>query len=90
MNQRLQKINEEIDKIKRKLVNYQSRLRDLERKKTELENADIIALVRGIDVPPDALADIVRVYKEKQADHAVPDISENKTEASKEDKPVEN
>ena len=73
MNPRLQKITEEIEKTKNKLNSYQSRLRELERKKISLENAQIVALVRGIDIPPDEFADFVRIIKDSQ-DCAVPDI----------------
>ena len=73
MNPRLQKITEEIEKTKQKLSNYTIRLRELERKKVSLENAEIVALVRGIDIPPDEFADFVRILKDSQ-DCAVPDI----------------
>ena len=72
MNPKLQKINDEIEKIRRKVTGYQSRLRELERQKTELENADIIALVRGVDIPPEDFADFVRAFKERRT--AVPDL----------------
>ena len=73
MNPRLQKITDEIEKIKNKLNNYQSRLRELERKKVSLENAEIVALVRGIDIQPDEFAGFVRIIKDSQG-CAVPDI----------------
>ena len=66
MNPRLPKINDEIEKLRQKLTNYQNRLRDLERLKTELENADIIALVRGVDMPADDFADFVRAFREQR------------------------
>ena len=73
MNQRLTKVIDEIEKIKRKLADYQTRLRDLERQKTELENADIVALVRGTDIHPDKFAEFVRMFKERE-NCAIPDI----------------
>jgi predicted nucleic acid-binding Zn-ribbon protein len=73
LNPRVQKISDEIDKTKRKITEYQSRLRELERQKTELENADIIALVRSVDIPPDQFAEFARMFKERQG-CAVPDL----------------
>jgi len=73
LNPRLQKINDETAKLRQKITNYQTRLRELERQKTELENADIIALVRGVDIPPDDFADFVRAFKERQS-RALPDM----------------
>ena len=71
MNIKIQKIIEEIEKTKHKAAEMQIRLRDLDRQKTELENADIVALVRGIDVSPDEFADFIRAFKDKRA---VPDV----------------
>ena len=74
MNPRIVKLNNEIEKMRTKIADYQSRLRDLERQKTELENADIVAMVRGVDVPPDEFAEFIRMFKERQ-NCAVPDIA---------------
>jgi hypothetical protein len=78
LNQRILKICEEIERLKRKTAEYQNRLRELERQKTELENADIVAMVRGIDVPPDEFAEFVRMFKEREG-CAVPDLPEKQT-----------
>lgn len=64
MNLKIQKLADEIEKMKRKITEYQSRLRDMERQKTELENADIIAMVRGVDMPPEQLAEFARMFME--------------------------
>lgn len=53
MNPRIQKITNDIEKLRRKISDSQVRLRDLERQKQELENASIIAVVRALDVPPE-------------------------------------
>ena len=74
MNPRIQKLADEIEKTKRKLADYQTRLRDLERQKTELENADIVAMVRGVDILPEQFAEFVHIFKDRQ-NCAVPDIS---------------
>mgnify|MGYP003623723167 FL=1 len=88
MNPRIVKLNNEIEKMRTKIADYQSRLRDLERQKTELENADIVAMVRGVDVPPDEFAEFVRMFKERQ-NCAVPDIAVPQPE-DEEDLTIEN
>lgn len=87
MNPKLKKVTDEMEKTRTKIAELQSRFRDLERQKTELENADIIAMVRGIDVPPDEFGEFVRLFKEQQKTKAVPDMD---YETDKEDVTVEN
>lgn len=90
MNPKLQKITGEIEKTKVKISEYQSRLRELERQKTELENADLLALVRGIDIDTDEFAEFVRAYKERR-EYGVSESSALKIETDKEeDLPIEN
>jgi len=60
LNPRIQKITEEITKLRRKITSNQTRLRELERQKVELENADIVATVRSMDVPPEELQNLIR------------------------------
>ena len=85
MNPRIQKLADEIEKIKRKITDYQSRLRELEQQKTQLENADIVAMVRGVDIPPDQFAEFVRMFKEKQGG-ALPDIPVKEKSGAKDKK----
>jgi chromosome segregation ATPase len=66
MSAKLERINDEITKVKSKLSDYQTRLRELERQKTETENAEIVALVRGVEVAPDELRAFIEAYKNKQ------------------------
>lgn len=73
MNPKISKITGEIEKTREKISDLQSRLKELERQKTELENADILALVRGIDIQADEFAAFVAAYKEQQQGKAVPD-----------------
>jgi len=81
LNPKIEKITAEIEKTKSKLATYQTRLRDLERQKTEIENADILAMVRSIDVAPDEFAAFVKMFKAQQArqDGALPNVTETET-----------
>ena len=49
MNQKIQKIVTEIEKVKSKIATQQARLRELEQQKTELENTEIVGMVRGLE-----------------------------------------
>lgn len=49
------KIQAEIEKAKEKISEQQSRLKELERSKTEAENSEIVDIVRGMSVPLDEL-----------------------------------
>ena len=44
------KIQTEIDKVKAKLAEQQARLKELEQKKLEAENSEIVEIVRGMSV----------------------------------------
>jgi len=74
MNPRIAKIKDEIEKTKTKISRGQIRLRELEKQLTDLENADIIAAVRGVEVAPDELAAFVLMLKEKQKGGTVPNL----------------
>lgn len=60
---KLEKIDAEIEKMKAKIAVYQARLKELERKKTEQENTEIVGLVRGVDMTPQKLAEFIRSRK---------------------------
>lgn len=60
MNIKIERICKDIDKTKSKLGELQSRLRDLEKQKTELENTEIVETVRGMDISLDDLAAMLR------------------------------
>jgi predicted nucleic acid-binding Zn-ribbon protein len=62
-NEKLKKIETEIVKVKAKISEFTARLRELERQKTETENAGIIALVRDMDILPDELTAFIQAYK---------------------------
>ena len=46
-NPKIEKVKSDIEKTKSKISAHQAKLRDLEREKTRLENAQIVALVRS-------------------------------------------
>jgi predicted nucleic acid-binding Zn-ribbon protein len=72
LNPKIQKISDDIEKLRRKISSAQNRLRDLERQKVELENADIVAAVRGIDVPPEELHTLIARLQSQSVPHFEP------------------
>ena len=60
MNPKIKKINREYKKNAEKIVELQTRQTELEKQRTELENLDIIGLVRGVGLSPDQLAALIR------------------------------
>lgn len=63
MNQKIQKIVTEIEKVKSRIATQQARLRELEQQKTELENTEIVGMVRGLEVTPEELATIIQAIR---------------------------
>jgi hypothetical protein len=46
----------------------------MEKQLTDLENADIVSAVRGVDIAPDELAAFVQMFREKQKGGTVPNL----------------
>jgi len=88
MNPRIEKIKDEIERIKVKMNKGQIRLRELEKQLTDLENADIVAAVRGVEIAPDELAAFVQMFREKQKGGTVPDLDTADTKPGITDTPL--
>jgi hypothetical protein len=56
MNPKITKIDKEIEKTRGLITQGQARLRELEQKKTELEDTEIVAAFRASDIPLGELA----------------------------------
>ena len=65
MNPRIEKINQEIQKHQERIQRSQERIRELGQQRTELENTEIIGLVRSIRATPGELAELLRSMKSK-------------------------
>jgi len=53
VNQKITRITDEIEKTKEKLAGVMARLRELEKQKNELENAELVAVIRGMKATPE-------------------------------------
>ena len=65
MSKKKQKVISDIKKTKEKISDLQSKLRQLENQKTELENTEIVELVRGTKMNTSELAIFLKTYREK-------------------------
>jgi len=62
-NSRAAKVQNEIDKAKAKLAEQQAKIKELEHKKAEIENTEIVDIVRGMSIPLDELATLLQSIK---------------------------
>lgn len=60
MNPKIRKIDEETAKNNAKIAKLQERNRELAHQRMEIENTDIIGLVRSVGLTPDQLAALIR------------------------------
>lgn len=71
MNPKIKKIDTEYEKNAAKIAELQARQKELEKQRTELENLDIIGLVRSVGLTPRQLAALI-----KGGEPAAPEIKE--------------
>lgn len=62
---KLTKLQMEIDKTKQKISEQQTKLRELEHQKTEIENTEIVELVRSMKMNTSELSTFLKAYREK-------------------------
>ena len=67
MNAKIERVIKDIDKTKEKVSEFQAKLKELERQKTELENTEIVEAVRGMDI---SFADLAELLKAARASAA--------------------
>ena len=63
MNPKIKKIDKEYAKNAEKISELQARQVELEKQRTELENLDIIGLVRNVGLTPDQLAAVLKALQ---------------------------
>lgn len=76
MNQKIKKIDTEYEKNAVKIAELQARQKELDKQRTELENLDIIGLVRNLGVTPDELAAIITASRQNPAAPAITEKEE--------------
>ena len=74
------KIEAEIEKVKAKITEQQTRLKELEQKKLEAENSEIVDIVRGMSI---SLADLPLVLQRLRAGETLgQNVPKSETEVS--------
>ena len=63
MNPKVAKLKEEREKNREKIAALQARNKKIEVSITEIENTDIIGMVRDFDLSPDQLMELLRAMK---------------------------
>ena len=67
MSKKRERILLNISKTKEKIADLQDKLRELERQKTELENTEIVELVRSTKINTSELSTFLKAYRENDA-----------------------
>ena len=63
MNAKIERVSKDIQKTKDKINEFQTKLRELEKQKTEFENLEIVDAVRCMDISLTDLADLLKAAK---------------------------
>jgi len=81
-NEKLQKIEDEIIKVKAKIANYTAKLRKLEGDKTALIQAEYLAIIKETHITPDEFRVLVQSQKGQSGGNKTepPDSETNKDE----------
>jgi predicted nuclease with TOPRIM domain len=85
MNPRIGKLKEEREKTARRMEVLKSRLDELDRKITELENTDIIGVVREQGLTPEQLADLMDRLRKNPVAHVPESITKKENENNDEE-----
>ena len=56
---KIQRIDQEIAKVREKIAEYQDKLKTLEAQKTEAENLEIVQMVRALRLTPEQLSSML-------------------------------
>ena len=64
MNAKIKKINAEYEKNAAKIAELQARQKELDKQRTELENLDIVGMVRRVGMTPDQLAALMEAARQ--------------------------
>ena len=76
MNPKIKKIDAEYSKNAAKITELQERQKELEKQRRELENLDIIGIVRNVGLTPDQLAAILQAAAQAQPGKEAPGYAE--------------
>lgn len=64
---KIEKVIDEISKTKIQISELQSRLKQLEQQRTEIENSDIVGTVRSYNISIKELEEMIKLFKANKA-----------------------
>lgn len=79
-NPKIEKVKDDIEKMRGKIADFQGKLRILERKKIDLENEEIIALVRSERISDTELNTLMQSLRREPAESEPPAVNETEDE----------
>ena len=63
MSLKLEKLSAEIGKTRARIIVLQARLLEMEQQQSELENTEIVELVRSVTATPEELAAFIKAFR---------------------------
>ena len=82
---RMARLENDILKTKAKIAEYQGKLKGLEQKRRDVENMEIVDIVRGLKIPLDQLAEFLQSIKNGGATSGQVDSKLNDNDESEAD-----
>ncbi len=79
MNKKIQKLRAERSKNDEKVAELLARNKEIDDEITELENTDIIGIVRESGLTPDELAELIQRMKSNPASALMKEVEQNET-----------
>ena len=65
MNPKIPKLISEVERVRSKIKAMQVRLQELEQQRIELENTEIVEMVRSVTATPEELAAFIKTFREQ-------------------------
>lgn len=78
MNKKIEKLGNEIEKTEEKIAEMQERVRNMKRQKVQMEDDEIVSVVRNIDIPPEKLKEVMEMMS--KGEYPQQTMEENKEE----------
>jgi len=65
---KINKVIDEIERMKMKISEYQGKLKELEQQKMELENSEIVGIVRSGKISADELNELIKNFRKQPSE----------------------
>ncbi len=65
MNAKIEKLSREIEEVEKRIATLQEKSKEMKHKKMELENLEIIGMIRRAKIPTENLSEVLEAYRNK-------------------------